>query len=156
MKRTNEIVLNAHQLKIVSAEVFFDSSKPGQPLQSTSISYDASRQRATISFAEDLPVSEKNALIVIKFQGTINNDMAGFSRAKYKSAVPPANSVPMEDDHHLVCGFNTLKFLMRMSCESCSIPNHKRGVIDSYFRCSPLNSRAVMLDELFRALTSLT
>lgn len=35
----------------------------------------------------------------------MNNAMAGFYRSKYKPAVPPAKSVPMDGDHH--CMFST-------------------------------------------------
>jgi aminopeptidase N len=96
-KAAKEIVLNSHQLKIHSAEVSVDQKS----LQATGISYDAPRQRATLSFAEELPVSEK-ATLVIKFQGTINNDMAGFYRSKYKPVVPPAASVPKDGEDHVM------------------------------------------------------
>jgi aminopeptidase N len=101
IRSTNEITLNAHQLSIHSAEVSVEQTKTKQSFKSVDISYDAPRQRATISFPHDLPVSDK-ALIVIKFQGTINNDMAGFCRSKYKQPVTPAASVPMEGEYHLM------------------------------------------------------
>ena len=84
LKSSKEITLNAHQLKIHSAEIQLEHTKTQQSIKSTDVSYDAPRQRATISFPEDLPVSDK-ALLVIKFEGTINHDMAGFYRSKYKS-----------------------------------------------------------------------
>jgi aminopeptidase N len=77
IKSSKEIVLNSHQLKIHAVEVSLEHSKTQQKVQSKYISYDVPRQRATIFFAEDLPVSDK-ALIVIRFQGIMNNDMAGF------------------------------------------------------------------------------
>lgn len=86
-KDSKEIVLNSHQLKIHGAEVTLEHTKTQQKFQSVDISYDVPRQRATISFAEDLPVSEK-ALLVIKFQGTMNDDMAGFCK------FPGINSSP--------------------------------------------------------------
>jgi aminopeptidase N len=99
VKSTREIVLNAHQLKIHSSEVSIEHTKTQQSFKSSNISYDAPRQRVTISFPEELPVSE-SALITIKFQGTINHDMAGFYRSKYTPPVTPAASVPKDDDHH--------------------------------------------------------
>ncbi|TVY43894.1 Aminopeptidase [Lachnellula occidentalis] len=96
-KGTKEIVLNSHQLKIHSAEVSVDQKL----FKASDISYDAPRQRATLSFTDELPVSEK-ATLVIKFQGTINNDMAGFYRSKYKPVVPPAASVPKDGEDHVM------------------------------------------------------
>jgi aminopeptidase N len=101
LKSSKEITLNAHQLKIHSAEIQLEHTKTQQSIKSTDVSYDAPRQRATISFPEDLPVSDK-ALLVIKFEGTINHDMAGFYRSKYKPAVTPAASVPKVDDDHFM------------------------------------------------------
>jgi len=96
-KASKEIILNSHQLKIHSAEVSVDQKS----FQATDISYDAPRQRATLTFAEELPAAEK-ASLVIKFQGTINNDMAGFYRSKYKPVVPPATSVPKDGEDHVM------------------------------------------------------
>lgn len=98
---SKEITLNAHQLKIHSAEVSVEHTNTQQSFKATDISYDAPRQRATLSFAEDLPTSDK-ASLVIKFQGTINNDMAGFYRSKYKPAVTPLPSVPKDGDKHVM------------------------------------------------------
>ena len=79
-KSSKEITLNSHKLKIHSAELSVESTKTTQSLRATSISYDAPRQRATLAFPDDLPVSEK-ANLIVKFQGTMNNDMAGFYRS---------------------------------------------------------------------------
>lgn len=96
---TKEITLNSHQLKLHSTEVFVEHTKTQVAVKSSGVSYDQIKQRATISFAEELP-SSKSALIVINFQGTINNDMAGFYRSKYKPAVTPVSSVPKDDEYH--------------------------------------------------------
>ena len=101
VKASKEIVLNSHQLKIHSAEVTLEHTKTQQSFKSTGISYDIPRQRATISFGDDLPPSDK-ATLIIKFQGTINNDMAGFYRSKYKPTVTPSASVPKEGDYHVM------------------------------------------------------
>ena len=98
VKSTKEIVLNTHQLKIHSAEL---SVTGAEAIKTTDISYDAPRQRATLTFPDELPTSE-NAVIVIKFQGTINNDMAGFYRSKYKPPVTPAASVPKDGEQHVM------------------------------------------------------
>lgn len=101
VKSTKEITLNSIQLKIFSAEVSLEHTKTQQTFKSTNISYDAPKQRATITFDEELTTTEK-ALITIKFEGTINNDMAGFYRSKYKPAVTPAASVPKDGDNHVM------------------------------------------------------
>lgn len=98
VKSTKDIVLNAHLLKIHSAKVSLDGKDGVEP---SNISYDAPRQRATLTFADELPATEE-ALVVIKFQGTINSDMAGFYRSKYKPPVSPAASVPMDGEHHVM------------------------------------------------------
>lgn len=100
-KPSKEIVLNSHQLKIHMVEVVLESATTREAFKATGISYDAPRQRATISFAEDIPITEK-ATVTVQFQGIINTDMAGFSRAKYRPSVPPAASVAMEGDRHLM------------------------------------------------------
>jgi aminopeptidase N len=99
VKSSKEITLNSHQLKIHSAEVSLEHTKTQQSFKSTGISYDTVKQRVTITFADDLPVSDK-ALVAIKFQGTMNNDMAGFYRSKYKPTTTPAASVAKDDEWH--------------------------------------------------------
>lgn len=100
LKGTKEIVLNSHLLKIHSAQVFIESTKTQSSYKSSNISYDATKQRVTISFPDELPASEK-ASVVINFEGTVNKDMAGFYRSKYKPAVTPAASVAKDDeDYH--------------------------------------------------------
>jgi len=98
-KSTKEVILNSHHLKIYSAEVILEHTKTQQTLQCSAISYDQPKQRATLTFPEELAVSASGS-IVIKFEGTMNNDMAGFYRSKYKPIVTPAASVPKDDEFH--------------------------------------------------------
>ena len=79
-KSSKEVILNSHQLKIHGAEVSVESTKTTQSFKASSISYDALRQRAILTFPEDLPISEKANLFIL-FEGTMNNDMAGFYRS---------------------------------------------------------------------------
>ncbi|KAF7887067.1 uncharacterized protein EAF02_003714 [Botrytis sinoallii] len=104
VKPTKEITLNAFQLKLHEAEVSFTSGKTSQSIKSSEISYDTKKQRVTLSFPDELSVSE-NAILAIKFQGTVNNDMAGFYYSKYKPQVTPAASVPKVDEFH--CMYST-------------------------------------------------
>jgi aminopeptidase N len=99
MKSTKMVVLNSHQLKIHDSEVLVEQSTTQKTLKSSAVLYDVPRQRATIEFSEDIPPSEA-AVIIVNFQGTINNEMAGFYRSKYKPTVTPAASVPKDDQFH--------------------------------------------------------
>ncbi|RYP82605.1 hypothetical protein DL769_001599 [Monosporascus sp. CRB-8-3] len=96
---TKEIVLNAIELKLLTAKVTVGHTKATQTMETTSFSYDEKKQRATITFPEEIPAS-RTAKLSITFQGTINNDMAGFYRSKYKPAAPAAASVPRDDTFH--------------------------------------------------------
>lgn len=98
-KASKLITLNSHQLKIHNAELFPDHANSKNSIKANDISYNAAQQRATLSFSDEIPPSEQ-ALIVLSFQGTINNDMAGFYRSKYKPAVTPAASVPKDEEFH--------------------------------------------------------
>ncbi|KAF2085743.1 hypothetical protein K490DRAFT_46004 [Saccharata proteae CBS 121410] len=90
-KAIKEITLNSYQLKIHSAELA--SSK------TSNITYDEKSQRATLTFDDEVAPTS-NAELVIKFQGTVNNLMAGFYRSRYKPAVTPAASVAKDNEWH--------------------------------------------------------
>lgn len=98
-KATKEITLNATQLKIHTAEVLAEHTKTQTSLKTTTVSYEEARQRATLSFPDEIPVSDK-ATIVIKFSGIMGNTMSGFYRSKYKPPVTPAASVPKDEEFH--------------------------------------------------------
>ncbi|EPE34977.1 Metalloproteases (zincins), catalytic [Glarea lozoyensis ATCC 20868] len=97
VKPSKDITLNTHEIKIHSAELLSGDKS----FKSTGTSYDSAKQRATLAFADEIPVAE-NANLVIKFQGTINNDMAGFYRSKYKPTVAPAPSVAKDGEDHVM------------------------------------------------------
>ena len=71
----------------------------GKSLETTSFSYDEKKQRATLTFPEEIPASQ-NAQLDITFRGIINNDADGFYRSKYKPVEPAAASVPRDDTFH--------------------------------------------------------
>jgi aminopeptidase N len=71
-KSAKEIVLNTNQLKIHSAELSTEHTKTETSSKASNISYDAPRQRATLSFDDEFPVTQK-AVLDISFQGTVNN-----------------------------------------------------------------------------------
>jgi aminopeptidase N len=67
-----EIVLNAHQLSIHSAELSIALSKTEHVAKASNISYDENAQRVTLHYDQDFPVVPK-ATLNIKFQGTVNH-----------------------------------------------------------------------------------
>lgn len=71
-KSAKEIVLNANQLKIHSAELSTEHTKTQSAAKASNISYDRDSHRATLTFDEAFPTASK-AWLDIKFQGTINN-----------------------------------------------------------------------------------
>ena len=107
LESTKDVVLNAHQLKIHGASV--DQGK-SESIDAANISYDEKAQRATLSYPHALSASS-DARITLKFQGTMNNQMNGFYRSKYKPAVTPAKSVPYDEEHH---------YMFSTQFESCS------------------------------------
>ncbi|KAF2266114.1 hypothetical protein CC78DRAFT_531973 [Lojkania enalia] len=92
----NDIVLNAHQLKLYSGELKLGN---GSSYEAKNITYDEKRQRATLDFADQIQYSGE-ALLTVKFQGTINNIMAGFYRSKYKPKGDVPMSVAKDDEFH--------------------------------------------------------
>lgn len=119
--RTDEVVLNTKEIDIQDAEIstgdgmrarkmilvciadraveLMHSFFIGKPsTRSLGITYDKKSERATIKFPSELPPS--SARLVIRFTGTINTAMAGFSRAKYKAAGTPSQDTPKEGDFH--------------------------------------------------------
>ncbi|PMB71604.1 Aminopeptidase 2, mitochondrial [Beauveria bassiana] len=101
VKPTTQIVVNTLELKLLRAKVSVDQTKSTQSWQSTNFSNDEKAQRTTITFDQEIPVSSK-ATVTIEFQGTINNNMAGFYRSRYKpvAGTTPAASVPFDDEWH--------------------------------------------------------
>ncbi|KAL5352847.1 hypothetical protein ACLOAV_002795 [Pseudogymnoascus australis] len=99
LKPTKSITLNSIELKIHSAEVTINNDKTQQTVPNIDVTYDVPKQRVTLDFAGDLPVTN-DALIVIKFEGILNDNMAGFYRSKYKPVVPAAASVVRDADNH--------------------------------------------------------
>ena len=96
---TKEITLNTHKLTVHGADVQTEQGKTEGSIKATKTTYDEKNQRATIHFDQSIPQSHK-AVLSIAFQGTMNNDMAGFYRSKYKPLVEASKSVPKDDQFH--------------------------------------------------------
>lgn len=85
VKSTKDVVLNIKKLEIQHAKI----EVQGKQLSETkNISYDTDEERAIFSFPESIP--ESDATISISFTGTMNANMAGFYRSKYKADEEPA------------------------------------------------------------------
>jgi aminopeptidase N len=91
--------LNTLELKLTTAKLVSESGKGHGEWESTTFSDDTQKQRATITFPEEIQPSAK-ATLTINFSGIINHDMAGFYKSQYKPVVTPAASVPHDDDFH--------------------------------------------------------
>ena len=65
------------------------------------VSYDEKSQRVTLPFPSTIDPKSK-VMLQIQYQGTMNNNMAGFYRSKYKPQIEPSRSVPREGDSHLM------------------------------------------------------
>ncbi|KAF2097331.1 hypothetical protein NA57DRAFT_57923 [Rhizodiscina lignyota] len=96
---SKEIVLNTHQLKIHEAELRTESGKTEGSIKTTNVKYEEARQRATMVFEQEFPATE-SAELVVKFQGTMNNSMAGFYRSRYTPKVDPLPTVAKDKEHH--------------------------------------------------------
>jgi aminopeptidase N len=95
----SSITLNTHELKIHSASLSSESGKHASSTKASNISYDTQSQRCTLTFDQAVAQTPK-AVLAIKFEGTVNNKMAGFYRSKYKPTVEPAKGVAKEGDNH--------------------------------------------------------
>ncbi|EXJ93649.1 glutamyl aminopeptidase [Capronia coronata CBS 617.96] len=91
---TQELVINTKELEIKDAQVLSKTTITSM----TDVSYDKSDERATIKFSANIPSGD--AVIAIKYKGTINNAMAGFYRSKYKPTVTPASTTPTDGEYH--------------------------------------------------------
>ena len=89
------LVLNAHQLKLKSAELKAgDKTYPAKDF-----SYDEKRQQVTLNFGDSITYTGETVL-EIQFQGAVNNVMAGFYRSKYKPKGEVPASVAKDDEFH--------------------------------------------------------
>ncbi|QIX02058.1 hypothetical protein AMS68_007575 [Peltaster fructicola] len=98
-KATKTVILNSHQLKLHSAELFTEAGKTASSSKASSITYDEKNQRASLHFDQDVSASSK-AVLTISFKGVMNRSMAGFYRSRYKPTTEPARSVARDSEHH--------------------------------------------------------
>jgi len=75
-----------------------EHEKIEQQATALKIDYDESKHRVALGFDEFQQT--KKAHLEIKFQGTMNNLMAGFYRSRYKPTGEASKSVPHDDEYH--------------------------------------------------------
>ena len=109
VRPTTAITLNTLEIQLSKATLAVEHTKASSKLDSADFSYDAKKQRATITFGEESPASAKAGLR-LEFAGKLNHDMAGFYRSQYKPAAPAAASVPRGADFH---------YMLSTQFESC-------------------------------------
>lgn len=96
---TKEIVLNTHELNIHEAELRTEQAKSGESTKAKNITYNAASHQTFFHFPSAIAPSAQ-AVLTIRFSGTMNNVMAGFYRSKYKPSAPAIASVPRDDEYH--------------------------------------------------------
>lgn len=101
-----EVIVNVHHVKIHDAQI----KAAGVDQSAIEISYNETSQQATMTFPGQIPISA-DAKLIMTFEGTMNNTMAGFYRSKYKPVVPPSQSVAFDGEHH---------YMFSTQFESCS------------------------------------
>ena len=102
-----EILLNAHQLKLNSASI---AGNGISTQKASEILYIEKDQRTSLRFSEKVNPTN-GAVLDIQYSGVMNKDMAGFYRSSYISKVEPPASVPKVGDSH---------FMFSTQFESCS------------------------------------
>lgn len=118
---TTEIELNVKAIDIQSAEL---SSKDGSGSpKAAQISYNRESERAILKFSEELQPAD--VVVNISFTGTINDHMAGFSRAKYKPAATPGSDTPKDGDKCYMFSTQFEACDARQAFPCFDEPNHK-------------------------------
>jgi aminopeptidase N len=96
---TRSLTLNTHELKIHAAELTLNADQIASSIGASNISYDENNQRCILDFDQEIPQIEKSVLL-ITFQGIMNNTMNGFYRSRYNPIIEPAQDVAKDDEYH--------------------------------------------------------
>jgi len=80
------IVLNSHELKIHEASIRATETKTESTVKATKISYDEKGRTATLDFGQKIRHGNAKSFLSLKFDGILNNAMAGFYRSAYTDA----------------------------------------------------------------------
>lgn len=101
---TRNLVLNAEELKVISAELHDGKGDALRVIQSTGHSHRKDDTSVTICFDSELLVGNIYTLI-ISYEGILNAQSTGFYRAQYKALSEPPASVGRGEDGspYIVC-----------------------------------------------------
>jgi aminopeptidase N len=80
----DKIVLNSYELKIHEAVIRATQTKTESTVKAVNISYDEKARTATLDFGQKILHDNKKSFLSIKFDGILNNAMAGFYRSAYE------------------------------------------------------------------------
>lgn len=105
-RATKEIVLNAKEIEVQSAEVLGENG--ALLAKASDITYDKTSERVSLKFSQELAPSD--VLLSINFTGTMNNAMSGFYRSKYTPVGEPAADTPKDGDFY---------YMLSTQFESC-------------------------------------
>jgi len=123
----SKIVLNAHELQIHEAIIKASETKTESTIKARDISYDPNNRTATLDFGTSIKHDCGKSVLTMRFDGILNNAMAGFYRSAY------------------VDEKGEKKYMFSTQCEVPTIPmpNHL-----SPNRIAVVNGRPAMHDEL--------
>lgn len=77
------IVLNSHELEIREATIQATQTKTESTVTAKTISYDEKGRTATLDFGQKIRHDNRKSILSMKFDGILNNAMAGFYRSAY-------------------------------------------------------------------------
>jgi aminopeptidase 2 len=86
----DKIVLNSHELEIHEAIIKATETKTESKIKAKTISYDDKTKTATLDFGQKISHDSGKSFLSMRFDGILNNAMAGF----YRSAYTDANGKP--------------------------------------------------------------
>jgi aminopeptidase 2 len=82
----DKIVLNSHELEIHEATIQATQTKTESTVTAKTISYDEKGRTATLDFGQKIRHDNRKSFLSMKFDGILNNAMAGFYRSAYTDA----------------------------------------------------------------------
>jgi aminopeptidase N len=82
----DKIVLNSHELVIHEAVIKASETKTESTIKAKHITYDDKARTATLDFGQKIRHSNGKSFLSLRFDGILNNAMAGFYRSAYVDA----------------------------------------------------------------------
>ena len=82
----DKIVLNCHELEVHEATIQATQTKTESTLTAKTISYDEKGRTVTLDFGQKILHDNRKSILSMKFDGILNNAMAGFYRSAYTDA----------------------------------------------------------------------